>query len=573
MPVWSGLSQKIASKRIGLRLNLGQKFSLSIVVSLLLLFTGTAFLALYTQNKAFTNFMNTTGAAFEALKEAETVEFKKDEVAKVEQLGKMLVQIAPAAIASFDLSALETYVKTAVEDPSISYAAYYDEKNNLLSSAGDLKDVPEENKKKYDIAVSGKSIGSAVIGYNHSFVERYITLLTDETRKALETLGVEKASAIVSVSSWLIGGLTVTALLVVGLVLVLFRMLISRPVSRSIGVMNTLAEGQYDVDVPYSERHDEIGDIAKALIVFKNSGQERAELALREKHENEEKIKRAEKIDQAIREFEGMAAVSLQDLIGASDRMKQTSASIQGLVEDTRLRSTSVASAAEQANANVSTVASASEELSASINEIKRQIERTKGVADASQASTLETSAIMKELAVAVEGISNVVGFINDIAEQTNLLALNATIESARAGEAGKGFAVVANEVKTLAGETQKATEDIAAKISDIQQRSGKAITAVASVEESVAAVREISEQVFDAMNEQAAATQEIARNVIEASTGTEEVSRNIQEVSSAANLSGQGAAELLDVAAKLADNAEAMKRGIQDFLERIKTA
>ena len=251
----------------------------------------------------------------------------------------------------------------------------------------------------------------------------------------------------------------------------------------------------------------------------------------------------------------------------ASTQLQNTAQSLSATAEQTTQQSAAVAAAAEQASANVQTVASAAEELSSSIEEVGRQVTESSNIAQSAAAEAEATNKSVEELAEAADKIGEVVELISDIAAQTNLLALNATIEAARAGDAGKGFAVVANEVKSLASQTAKATGDISAQISAIQNATGNAVTAIKGIGETISQVNEIATAIASAVEEQGAATQEIARNVQEAATGTQEVTTNITEVQKAATETGESSAQVLEAANELSKQSETLQAEIEKFM------
>jgi methyl-accepting chemotaxis protein len=250
-----------------------------------------------------------------------------------------------------------------------------------------------------------------------------------------------------------------------------------------------------------------------------------------------------------------------------------TARSMSGMADGTRRRALAVASGATQASANVQTVASASHQLSASIDEIARQVSRASAIASSAAAEGDRTNADVARLSGSAQKIGEVVGLINNIAAQTNLLALNATIEAARAGESGRGFAVVAAEVKSLAGQTAKATDEIRAQIATIKSEIGTTVEAIQRISRIVLEVNEISTSIASAVEEQTAATQEISRNVQQAANGTEEVSINVSGMTEAIDLTDGAAREMLEAANALAGQAAAMHGEVDQFLATIRAA
>lgn len=256
-----------------------------------------------------------------------------------------------------------------------------------------------------------------------------------------------------------------------------------------------------------------------------------------------------------------------QGVAGMSQELQNTAQALSSAAEESSSQSTSAAAAAEEATANVQTVASAAEEMSASIAEIANEVTRSNKIAREAMEKAEKTNVTVENLHEAANQIGSVINIINDIAEQTNLLALNATIEAARAGEAGKGFAVVASEVKELAGQTARATEQIQQQISSIQAITTEAVDAIAAIGKTVHQISEASNTIAAAIEEQSTTTKEIARNVTDAATGTAEVSRGVSNVQQAANETGQAASQVLEVSQDLAEKAQQMSSEISAFL------
>jgi methyl-accepting chemotaxis protein len=245
---------------------------------------------------------------------------------------------------------------------------------------------------------------------------------------------------------------------------------ISTPIRLMTATMNELAGGRLETEIPAQANRDEIGDMARTVLVFKDALQAQRDADAAAKIDADTKLKRAQALESLIAGFEGKVGELADSLSTASGALQSSAQSMTETADRTNRQSTVVATAAEQATANVQTVAAATEELSASISEIGRQVAQSTGIAEKAVRQAEHTNQQVRSLAAAAQAIGDVVGLINQIAGQTNLLALNATIEAARAGEAGRGFAVVASEVKNLAGQTAKATDDIGAKITEIQQ-------------------------------------------------------------------------------------------------------
>jgi len=346
---------------------------------------------------------------------------------------------------------------------------------------------------------------------------------------------------------------------------------ISRPIQQITDAMKELAGGNKQTDIPGQDRFDEIGDMSKAVLVFKENMIRAEELAAQEAEAVKRRERRAEKINELTADFDQDMSVILKALASAATEMQSTATGMSSTAEETSRQSSIVAAAAEQASTNVQTVASATEQLSASISEITQQVSQSSSVANRAVEDAEKTNTQIRGLAEAAQKIGDVVGLISDIAEQTNLLALNATIEAARAGDAGKGFAVVAAEVKNLATATSRATEDITNQITGIQNETDGAVTAIGTISSTIAEISEISATIASAVEEQGAATLEITRNVQEASVGTTEVTSNIVSVNEAAGSTGAAAGQVLSAASELSRESEGLRHKVEDFLAAVR--
>jgi methyl-accepting chemotaxis protein len=348
---------------------------------------------------------------------------------------------------------------------------------------------------------------------------------------------------------------------------------IGRPLRGVTAAIERLADGDYSLPVT-RERRDEIGAIWKAMRVFAEAMAEAQRLrevqADNERHMAE---RRRQEMAALAQSFEGSVGGLVQHLSAAAEELESTAKSMATTAEQTNQRSSSVAAASEQTSVNVQAVAAATEEMAASAGEIGSQILHTSRIAAQAVENVQRTNTRVQALAAGAQKIGDVVALINTIAGQTNLLALNATIEAARAGEAGRGFAVVAAEVKELANQTSRATEEIAAQIAQIQDATGEAVDAIKGIGTTIEDLHKVAVGVAAAAEQQQAAAQEIARNVSEAARGTGEVSESIAEVQRAAGHTGAAAAQVLASAGELSRNATSLGHEVQGFLEGVRAA
>jgi methyl-accepting chemotaxis protein len=347
--------------------------------------------------------------------------------------------------------------------------------------------------------------------------------------------------------------------------------MIARPVTEITQVMGKLAGDDLDVDVPFLDRRDEIAEMAAAVEVFKANKRRSIELERAQRADQEAKEQRRIAMEQHAARFEASVTGTLEAVVAASSHMQETAGTMADTAETVRSQSEAVSSAAAQASDNVNSVAAGAEELSASIKEIGRRVSHSSAMARTAAQESEEANGIVRSLAEAAHRIGEVVDLITSIAAQTNLLALNATIEAARAGEAGKGFAVVAGEVKNLANQTARATDEIAGQIAVVQSRTTAAVDAIAHIAGTITEIDTVAAEIAQAVDQQDAATQEIARNVQQAAVGALTVTDSIQSVSAATSSSGQIASDVLQSARHLSAKAEHLHKEVDSFLAAIK--
>ena len=346
-----------------------------------------------------------------------------------------------------------------------------------------------------------------------------------------------------------------------------------RPMHAMTGAMKSLAEGDTSTAVPARERSDEVGAMAKAVELFKEALIAKKQADEAAALEVAAKTRRAQRVDELTRHFEGNVSALTRELSAAGSEMEATAQSMTSVADQTNQQSIHLASAAEQTAANVQAVAAATEELSASIGEIASQVTQSSNIAGQAVSDAKKADGIVQTLATGAQKIGEVVTLINAIAAQTNLLALNATIEAARAGEAGRGFAVVASEVKSLAGQTTRATEEIAAQIAAIQGSTEEVVGAIQGIGATISRMSEIAGAIAAAMEEQRTVTAEISRNVHEAASGTDQVSGSVTNVKQSAGDTGAAAGNVLQAAQELTRHSEELRSEVDAFLSNVKAA
>jgi methyl-accepting chemotaxis protein len=365
-----------------------------------------------------------------------------------------------------------------------------------------------------------------------------------------------------------LGGLALV-LVVVG-VLIIARS-VARPLSAITTTIKRVAEGAEGVEVPHTDRTDEIGALARAIQIFQEAMDRNRNLSSQALLDSRAREERARQIEASVEAFRTAIGGVLGAVNDNASAMRETAQSIAQVASNASGRATAAAQATEQASSNVFAVASAAEELSASIEEIGRQVRQSAGVVEQAGQRTEKSVTEIESLAAATQRIDGVLNLIQAIAEQTNLLALNATIEAARAGEAGRGFAVVAHEVKTLAGQTAKATSEIGQNINMIQASTRNAVDAVREIGTAVREINEVTSNIAGAVGQQDAATREISANAQLAADGNSTLVVNIGSLNDAIGDTNKAATSVLSASSDLTSTAELLSREVDKFFRDLR--
>lgn len=372
---------------------------------------------------------------------------------------------------------------------------------------------------------------------------------------------------------WLMAGVAFFGVILSLFATISTRQGVVQPLGAMTDVMMKLAHGDKNIDVPGIDRHDELGAMAHAVQVFKENAIKQD--ALEEEKQNQMQIReeRQRKIELLIQNFERIATEAVTSVASSATQLNQTASKLKNVVATAAQKVTLAAEASEVTSTDVNSVASASDEMSASTREISSQVNKATAIAKEASDKANKAGTVAESLSTAATTINDVIGIIKNIAGQINLLALNATIESARAGEAGKGFAVVATEVKNLAGQTSKATEQITEQIESLQSVSTQVLDVLSAIRQSIDDVNHFAASVSAAVDEQSAVTQDMANNMANAAANVQQISNSLAEINDASQVTDMSAKEVLQAAQTMAHKAEVLNREIQQFLSGIRSA
>lgn len=458
--------------------------------------------------------------------------------------------------------------KSMLEKIRSQYDQYVDalEETAKVASSIDNFSLSEVQSKIKQTAQSSDDESQAL--------NKIVTEYSDESTQNVSKLSDDVTELYTNISQLmvvvLVGGLVAGSLM--GFILARYG--IARPIAAIVSVLQQLAEGKFDANITGANRRDEVGDIARTAVIFKENGLQK--LRLEEQQKENEKRAEAEKkamMNKLANDFEAGLQGIVSSVAAASTELYQTAEEMSKTAESAGEQSTQVAQASQSTAANVQSVAAAAEEMTSAVKEINEQISKSMQAIHDTVNKVDAANQSSQNLAQASEAIGSMATSIEQISGQINLLALNATIESARAGEAGKGFAVVASEVKNLANQTQKSTGEIQSQIKEVQNVSSEVVDALKTIKDAVAKVNEYSTAISAAVEEQSAANQDVAKNMTTASSGVDQITRGIGSVTQSIQLTSQSTRQVLDAAKMLSQQSEKLNNEVKSFLVGVRAA
>jgi methyl-accepting chemotaxis protein len=454
-----------------------------------------------------------------------------------------------------------------------AYAARFEEARVQFQAAYDAY-LPVEKAAMSSNNAEALRLAKPLVPLNDA-LRAHLTKINDDLDAAMQAASEQASANAVQTIVTTVSAIGIALAVVIAIAVLMVQFGVARPVGKLVEAMRAIAAGDFDVALPGLGRKDEVGAIAGAVEGIKAAAIARAEREAEQKQAADAAAagERRAAMHKLAGDFEKAVGGIVGTVSSAATELEAAAGTLTKTAETTQELSGVVAAASEQASGNVQSVASAAEEMASSVGEIGRQVQESNKIATDAVRQAQTTDAQIAELAQAASRIGDVVKLITAIAEQTNLLALNATIEAARAGEAGKGFAVVAQEVKALAAQTAKATDEISGQIAGMQVATQQSVSAIKAIGSTITRISEITATIAAAIEEQGAATVEISRNVQQAAKGTTQVAGHIADVNRGAGETGTASSQVLSSARSLASESNHLKVEVSKFLDTVRAA
>ncbi|HEY0330178.1 MAG TPA: methyl-accepting chemotaxis protein [Rhodopseudomonas sp.] len=462
-----------------------------------------------------------------------------------DQFDKRVGEFTDLLAASELSAAVKTELAALIKSYNASFLAYMVSQSTLNDEAADFVTVYQRNRPTLDVLIKA----------------------ADERYQSSEASAVELRRLL----AWAIGGAT----LGIGVLALLFGQRIATLIARMTSAMQKLAAGDVEVVLPGLARSDEVGDMARAVEHFKELSQQRARDEVAAKIQRDAVVAERRKADMTrlADGFEVAIGEIIEGVSSASIRLEQSAGSLTATAERSRELASAVAATSSEVTSKVQSVAASAEQMATSVDEIGRQIRESAAIAAKAAEQTRRTNDHVGLLAAAGDRIGHIVELINSIAKQTNLLALNATIEAARAGEAGRGFSVVASEVKALASQTARATQDINEHVGGIQAATTQSSESIKEISDTIAQMSAISTSIALAVQHQGSATEQISRNVQQAAHDTEQVGASVADVQRGATATGTASSQVFSEARSLSSESARLKAEVGKFLGSVRAA